>query len=235
MSPYRKYRLNEHCLDALETQNQAYWFGYLMADGNNHISKRDNSPIISLSSTDKDHMIKFADFVETDKPICFCSNEKIRNSGGKSKDQYRLQLISKHLSDSLSSLGCTPRKSFTLQYPLETMLPKHLERDFIRGYFDGDGCFGYVLRRNSAYPEGWVTIVGTKDFLESMATHVAETLNIRVSVIKHCKIFRLNIYGTKQTIKFMEWLYKDTDLFLQRKYDKYHYFLELRNKAIPTV
>lgn len=47
-----------------------------------------------------------------------------------------------HLWNTLNNYGCIPNKSLTLKFPDESIFKsKDLIRHFIRGYFDGDGCF----------------------------------------------------------------------------------------------
>lgn len=40
----------------------------------------------------------------------------------------------------ISTLGAIKNKSLTLTFPSDDIVPKKFKRDFIRGYFDGDGC-----------------------------------------------------------------------------------------------
>jgi len=46
-------------------------------------------------------------------------------------------------------------------------------------------------------------------------------------------IYRIYKKGNQQIIKLLEWLYKDSNIFLERKYEKYKDMLnyyELKNK-----
>lgn len=53
------------------------------------------------------------------------------------KTAYRLQIGSKEWFEDLSCIGFTQNKSKSLQFP---KIPKKYFGDFVRGYFDGDGC-----------------------------------------------------------------------------------------------
>ena len=46
-------------------------------------------------------------------------------------------IANKYFYDRLEQLGCLPNKTFIVKYPTIELS----DRDFIRGYFDGDGCF----------------------------------------------------------------------------------------------
>ena len=75
----------------------------------------------------------------------------------------------KHMRDSLISKGCVPNKSLILKFPSEEILPKELQRHFIRGYFDGDGTIGlYPHSKTNPKLEESLLIVGTKPFLEKV-------------------------------------------------------------------
>lgn len=63
--------------------------------------------------------------------------------------------------------GCTPKKSLVLQFPKESIFKdKSLIRHFIRGYFDGDGCFTRHICHTIVSPV--VSILGTKEFLDKI-------------------------------------------------------------------
>lgn len=63
----------------------------------------------------------------------------------------------------LARFGIVPAKSLTLRWPTE--LPSELARDFLLGYFDGDGFITYTI--NNGYRYGrWGLTSGSIAFLE---------------------------------------------------------------------
>ena len=81
---------------------------------------------------------------------------------GKSFTRCRWNISNKHLWNSLNTLGCTPRKSLTLQFPdINIFSSPELVKHFIRGYFDGDGCLSYY--KDSLKPA--ISLLGTPEFL----------------------------------------------------------------------
>jgi intein-encoded DNA endonuclease-like protein len=54
---------------------------------------------------------------------------------------YKLQIGSKEMFNDLFTLGFTVRKSNTLRFP---KIPFKYINDFVRGYFDGDGCVSFT-------------------------------------------------------------------------------------------
>jgi len=68
-------------------------------------------------------------------------------------DGSHFEINSKIIFDDICKLGGSPRKSKTIMFP-EDLPPKYLS-DFIRGYFDGDGC----ITLNGKYkksPSGYI-------------------------------------------------------------------------------
>lgn len=128
-------KFNKHIFDVIDTEEKAYWLGFIFADG--YISSRDNSFELSLKGSDIEHLHKFNKFMEHNK-----DNVKLGEVKNKDKTFLRCRwgIVNKHLWNTLNNLGCTPRKSLTLQFP---NIPEELEIPFIRGYFDGDGCLSY--------------------------------------------------------------------------------------------
>lgn len=52
----KKIHFDEHVFDVIDTEEKAYWLGFLTADG--YIYSRDNTFGISLASIDKHHVEK---------------------------------------------------------------------------------------------------------------------------------------------------------------------------------
>jgi hypothetical protein len=59
-----------------------------------------------------------------------------RKNYGIELEQSFWGIYNKSLYDKLLEIGLTPNKSLTLQWP---EVPREYYRDFVRGFFDGDG------------------------------------------------------------------------------------------------
>ena len=157
----RTYSIDEEYFDNINTQNKAYFLGFLFADGNNCMQK--STIRIALQEKDRDILEKLRIDIGSNKPLCLKSSENKRNNGEgyDYKDQYALEIYNKHWCERLSELGCVPNKSLVLKFPdylSDEMLPH-----FIRGYFDGDGCI--VNAKSGAYA---ISLTSTKDFCISV-------------------------------------------------------------------
>ncbi len=127
----KKHSFNEHFFDVIDNSTKAYWLGFLMADGCNTGDELQ----VELSVKDKNHLSKLKKQLQATQSISHRKRGK--------HEMVSLRLASRQFCQTLTKLGCKQRKSFTLRFPKISDL---LARDFIRGYFDGDGCIH--LRRD---------------------------------------------------------------------------------------
>ena len=202
----------------IDSQEKAYWFGFLCADG--CIAGDLKSINLDLHIRDIDHIYKFLTAIE--------STAQVKVHGDKS--QYaRVRVCCKEMAVDLSNLGCTPRKSLSLQYPSDLILPKEYERDFIRGYFDGDGCLCYSVSRRKRNDRvagslyvirlWFFKLLGTKEFLSG----VANFLPVDTAITKHgnSNIYQIKCGGTNKIKAIMNSFYDEESVSLDRKRDKY--------------
>lgn len=210
-----KAQFNECIFDNIDTEEKAYWLGFIYADG----CISDNGSL-EIGLIDKEHLEKFKVFLESKNPI--------RTKHYKQYTSYSISNKSKHLKEVLISYGCTPRKSLTLKFPnIDIFQTPSLVIPFIRGIFDGDGSVGIDKRRNCNKSFPRVNLVGTQDIV----TKCLEYTNIKSSVIKWNNN---NYYETKFThnkaMMFLNTIYNDANIYLDRKYSKYLFAVSLSNQ-----
>ena len=131
------------------------------------------------------------------------------------------------MSNVLNNLGMHKAKSLILEFP--KWLDKNLYSHFIRGYFDGDGsvyCYEKKMNWN-------ISIVSTKNFCEFVKNIVENELGIHVHVKldgrRNDITSDIRIGGNRQVLRFLDWIYKDSDLRMERKYIKYQQLLDYEN------
>lgn len=213
----RKYTLNEHYFDDVDTEEKAYFLGLLYADG--CVVPSRGLITLTLQVCDKYMLELFAKSVGSDRPLQFMN--KTRKNKKTRQDAYRLELCSKHMCSSLIKLGCLERKSLILKFPTEDQVPTRLLRHFIRGYFDGDGSFGYYMKKHG-YKELQWSVVSNIAFCLTLKEKLASILNIKINVSKQLKTTaRVSSKGYLNVPRLMDWLYKNMTVFLERKYIKY--------------
>lgn len=218
---YKNY--DEHIFDVIDTEEKAYWLGFLYADG--YISsapldgKSQYSIELQLSIKDKDHLQLFANFLKYKKEI---KNKNAHCNTGE-YDSCRLMISNRHLWETLNSYGCTPRKSLTLQFPDEKIFKsKDLIRHFIRGYWDGDGTLGIYKGKPLC------SVLGTENMLTYIKNYLRFPKNIRNAGSENnpCKAYKLS-YATKEAVSVSFILYANSNIYMNRKYEKYLEFCRL--------
>ena len=204
-------RIDENSFSTIKTEEDAYWLGFLYADG--CVSSVSYKIELALASKDSEHVSKFAKYLKYSKDNAV----KIRHI---KDDKYaaRFSISNKTVWENLVSKGCIPNKSLILSYPSNNIL-NGLDKHFIRGYFDGDGCLSYRIGKNNiVHPS--CSFVGTYDMLNNIKTVLGE-LGVRTSLFKTRNIYVLKLSGDKDNSDFLEYIYGDSTISLNRKYGRY--------------
>lgn len=206
----RKYAIDDSLFENINTPEKAYWLGFLYADGY-------NSPkgvCLTLNPKDEEILNKLRLFLKTTKPLRY---EK-RKTG---EVYVKFVIENKKISEDLTKLGCIQAKTHKLTYP--SFLPMNLNRHFIRGYFDGDGCIQKC---------GW-SITSTFDFLKSIETIMSNDLRFSKGFYYNQRhpdrgnnIYTFIQCGYNNLILIYNYLYVDSDIYLSRKREK---FLSIMN------
>lgn len=204
--------------EIIDTEEKAYWLGFLYADGS--VGSTDNRIELGLAEKDLNHIEKFKEFIGVPNKISYRPQTK----------SYRYIFKSIPCKEDLIKQGCMPKKSLILKFPTEQQVPEHLIRHFIRGYFDGDGWFSNT---SSCFQVG---IIGTEDFIKGF-------LNVIDIQNKSNKIFivhreqgakRYVFSGLNDVTNFLNWIYKDSTIYLDRKYENYLDFINNGSKYHKT-
>ena len=220
-----RLRCNETAFDKIDSEESSYWLGFLYADGN--ISSIGNRLEIHLAIKDLFHLEKFKKFINLSTEI---------RSGIDSKGYgfCHLSVRNKHLWNTLNSLGCCPQKSLILKFPNQNIFKgnkKELMRHFIRGYVDGDGCLSLYKSYNGSIRTE-LSLVGTKEFLEYINKLFKNRGYIRN---KSCKNWENKAYSLQfsnvPSRKIARFLYENSNIYLERKYNKYLEFCSLEDKS----
>ena len=131
----------------------AYVLGYFAADGSMLANKR-GAHFIEYTSTDKKLIELVRELMDSNHTI----SAKAYPKKLEWKTRYRLQVGSKELFKDLGALGFTQNKSLTLKFP---QIPTEYLSDFVRGYFDGDGCVHFSTYYPKDRPKGRSVFMST--------------------------------------------------------------------------
>lgn len=210
--------MNHKFFSKIDTEEKAYWFGFICADGCIY----NNRVILDIQIRDIEHLEKF-------KKSLVC-DAKIRLHGD-NNEYCRLNIYSKNLTKDLILHGCVPNKSDKLNYP---KINADLEKDFIRGYFDGDGCifYGeYWYKRKDCKSDKlylrklWLAhVIGTKSIVSGIKIFLGVKNNL-YEISKKSNTYRLKFGGRQNCMKQLSKIYDGATIYLDRKYKKYEKLL----------
>lgn len=218
---FHRYSLDEHVFDTVDTEEKAYWLGFLMADGYNHEDK--STICLRLQAEDLEILEKFKNFLKSNAPIYTIT--RITPVTHLKTEHREVRVNSVYLSRQLAKLGCMQGKTYKLCYPKD--VPLEMTNHFIRGYFDGDGCLSITNRndrKNVNSKKYQFTITGKHDVLIEMQNRIISSTGIKktaIQVRKDSFAQVLRYGGFNNILKIMKYLYKNATIYLKRKHDKY--------------
>lgn len=205
---------NHSLFERIDSEEKAYWLGFICADGNVHSTT--NQISISLAYVDLSHLEKFKKFIGAKNVIIDYKKTK----------SYKYQFYSKKMKQDLINLGCVPRKSLVLQFPKEKLIPKNLIKHFIRGYFDGDGCLSYSRKSKlNDLIAPTACIIGTENMLEGIRINLGiNSGKLRLANKSGNPLVKEFGYYGKNAIIFLKELYENSNIYLDRKFKRYTTF-----------
>ena len=204
---YKEYPRNSNFFEKIDNPIKAYWLGFLYADG---CVTTKNSFTMELAAVDKKHLEQFQQDIGAVKHKL--SYKSKTTEKGTFCESYVFNMKDKKFCEDLIKQGCVPRKSLILTFPSEEQVPSEFIYDFIRGYFDGDGCVN-ICRNQMNY-----SMVGTKEFLEEVKKFL--NLNNALQKPRNNKAYILKVDGNKKSKFFFDKIYNDPIRYLERKYKK---------------
>ena len=213
------YKYNKQFFNSIDTEEKAYWAGFIAADGN--IRKDFLKMRIELNIQDYDHLEKFRKSIAGNNPI----KESVRPNN----HSCYIDINCKEMCLALNDLGITPKKSLTLDINIKK-IPKDLRRHFIRGYFDGDGSLNNYKRENHNYLEWELSFISSNKFLNQ----ILKELNKERKLYSCGNNYRFCFKSKKDIFEIIEYLYKDATIYLDRKYEKVLKFKALNDYQVAT-
>jgi hypothetical protein len=206
------------------SNDMAYFLGFICADG--HIATHRNMLSIQLNTKDLHILENFKVFLNYDGKIYFRKDLPSAN----------LWIISKEITQDLMNFGLTRHKSQELKWIEQ--IPEQYISHFVRGYFDGDGHVGLAQDSNPNKKKIICKLVSTLPFIERLKKEFEKIYGIEIGSIQdNGSYFELYYSGQQSALKFLEWIYIDSNENnrLKRKYDIYqNYIAHLNDDVIET-
>jgi DNA-binding XRE family transcriptional regulator/phosphopantetheine adenylyltransferase len=224
------YDYDENYFEVIDTPNKAYIIGFLLGDGT--ISLKNGSSkriILMLAEEDKKIIYDIANELGLVQAIKFR-----RKNAPNEQNKYSLIINSTKMADDLIKLGIKPKKTGKEKWI--KLANDELQWHFIRGLFDADGhirvyqrLYKRKTKPSQSYLKARFGLTGNLELLEAVLLFL-KTHNIaqNVNSIHHKQgCYDLYVSSFKDLLLLFEYLYKNSDLKLERKHQK---FLSLKNK-----
>ena len=202
----RRYTADETFFDQIDTEEKAYWLGFLTADGG--IAK--NRIMLALKVNDIGHVHKFVTSLQSDYPVTIVN----RKSYGGICTVAQVTIHSILLVQALLQLGVGERKSFAV-LPCQNIPPSLLSA-YWRGIFDGDGSIFYY--GNSPRSIWQLSLCGNEHIVTGFRDFISEFVISKAAVRPQSSIFQIQYGGIKLAQSVARVLYSNATIYLDRKY-----------------
>ncbi len=176
----------------IDSEDKAYWLGFLTADG--CITTGDRVTI-HLASVDCGHLYKLKRALEATQVV------------SEGKRSCSLVICSPDMAADLARYGVLPNKTFSTK---PARIAPELARHYWRGVFDGDGW----IARNGKL----LVLVGDYELILGFQAFVfAHCPKIRAGITRKETIYQFKLQGDGMK-RMLEVLYGDATVYLERKY-----------------
>lgn len=209
---------------SIDSPEKAYWLGFIYTDG---YTSSGNRWGIELQIGDIGHMQKLLDCIKSNMRI---RTRKKKSFSGKSETCCIL-IKNKSMHDDIVSKGVTNDKTYTLKFPSESVLPNKYLPDFIRGLYDGDGSYVFYRkdmirkdRGNKVYNRivKEISFVCKSDDFSRSLLEAIKSFGVEARLERNSRddLNVIRIYSSRNMLAFINHIYNDATIYLNRKYDK---------------
>lgn len=224
-----KRRIRHDFFKDIRTELQAYLLGFYAADGSSDEKRK--TVRVCLQEQDSEIVYLFKDIISPDARL-YTISPRIVTGRNRAKVQgheaFGVDITSSILVQDLVQLGYGYDKSHkSLHLP---NIPENLIRHFIRGYFDGDGCITGWLAIEKGKADRFrykFDICGKTESLLDEIINFLSTHDIKVNknYLKRDDMYRISSSSKKELEKIFNFLYKDSNFYLTRKFSKFNYYV----------
>ena len=227
----KKYSIDENYFEVIDSEDKAYFLGFIYADGCVYERKKGNSIERSLSIKLNERDVEILEAFK----FYSKSNHSIAKStvitNGTTSNIAAIQIYSSKIFLDLLNKGCFPNKTCKIKFPDTDIVPSELIPHFIRGYFDGDGCItGRITTDdqknaiNILHPV--CSFESNEEFLDGIKSNlpIEITSNNNNKYYKrreHCKSSSFRIQSVSNVLLFYNFIYSNSTIFLNRKKDRF--------------
>lgn len=212
----------EDAFKDMTDERSLFFYGLLLSDG--CMTSR-GSVTIQLQARDSDVLEKFREYLKIEKDLSFSKATTPTH-----QDKYTLAFMDEVVYKTLSDLGLSPRKSLKETLPNCEMTIEQA-RHFWRGCIAGDGC---VSLSGGKYPR--IHLCGSEELCTAFSEFIKVVVGLKEAppVYYTQKPSGKKVYNTRiscsKAVDLGDFLYKDSTVNLQRKYETYLKFKDYSPK-----
>lgn len=217
MSKLTKYR-NLDFFHEIDTEEKAYWLGFICADGNIH--KKQNLLQIRLKYDDVEHLKKLGNIF----------GRKVYKKGvtvskkGNLCSFTLLGICNKSVKDDLMDKEVYPGKTIDDNIGAWKYVPDNLLNHFVRGYFDGDGCIT-SSKAKSGKTNYCLSIAGGNNFLKELKKIIMDKIGASDTKDWKTETYKVLRWAGREQINLIaQWMYENATVYLERKKEKFDQF-----------
>ena len=198
----------------INTEEKAYWFGFIMADGWINISNSRSKFGLELQESDEDQLVAFNKSINGNIEIKHRSKERFGITSHMCYISITDQIFCQHLIDK----GCVPNKTEYGEILYD--IPFELKPAFLRGYIDGDGG----IHKSPIHYETKISVKNDKmlNYLIKLISDISGVIPKVIFEKNHIgSSYKIYISGKENFFTVMDIVYKDATIYMDRKYQKY--------------
>lgn len=220
---------DKNFFDNIDTEEKAYWLGFIMADGSTRLNKKNNPAQTSIEISKRNIEILNA-FKNSIKSNHIIRERSRRTVTGKISEICSITISSEYLTSKLISYGVIPNKTY-IGFINEEIFNDNEELIFhyLRGYSDGDGT---INKNKGSYV--FKLVIKSESILNTIKNWIKKYCDIEPKIKLQSdslgSAYRLSIQNKKEYFIFLDKLYKNANIYLDRKYQIY---LDHKKFAVP--
>ena len=225
-----KNTLKEDIFDNINSSEKAYIFGFYMADG---CITSENYFQISISRNDLELLTAIRNYMAPFAKIHIKKEYTNPKTGITTHSMCEFCFKNNHIANVLNSYNCGYNKTY-IDKSIKNIIPKEYMWDFIRGYFDGDGCFTWHAsapnlnnrERNWRIKMAWQIDSKTQTLLtEFQKWFETQGVTLNINYIKRDNMYRLCTTSKKTFNKIYDLIFKKAQYSLSRKINKINHYV----------
>lgn len=213
----RIYEYNDDFFENIDTEEKAYFLGFILADGCVVDKPKSKCLKIGIHPKDIDVLEKFLLAINAEQKVKL-TQKKDKRYGDRLFESAMVTINSTKMCDDLIKLGVVPRKSLKKTFP---SIPDHLNRHMTRGFFDGDGCLSMYNRSDRDRLCASIGFYSWKDCLHPLRKVIFEQTNVLLQpkIRDHYGTHSMTYSSIKDVVDIINWMYNNSTVWMERKYN----------------